>query len=41
LIGGFLFRVLGLSASGLIGQVIVATVGAVALLFTLRYLNKK
>lgn len=35
-IGGFVFGLLGLSASGLLGSLITATVGAVLLLFLLR-----
>ena len=41
LIGGYLFRMLGISTDGgLIGSLIVATVGAVILLFLLRLLKK-
>lgn len=36
-VGGFLFGVLDLHAGGLIGKLVVATVGAVALLALLRY----
>ena len=36
LLGGFLFRLLHLAAYGLIGELVVATVGAVILLFLLR-----
>ncbi|SMF96594.1 Uncharacterized membrane protein YeaQ/YmgE, transglycosylase-associated protein family [Methylomagnum ishizawai] len=39
-IGGFLFRVLGLHASGLVGRIIVATCGAVALIYVLRLLKR-
>ncbi len=35
-IGGFLFGLLGLSAHGLVGEVITATAGAVLLLFVAR-----
>ena len=41
LLGGFLFRTLGVSAGGgLIGALIVATIGAVILLFLLRMLKR-
>ncbi len=40
-LGGFLFRVVGLAATGLIGEIIVATAGAIVLLFGLRYAGKK
>jgi uncharacterized membrane protein YeaQ/YmgE (transglycosylase-associated protein family) len=40
LIGGFLFRVLGLSAYGLIGNLVVATVGAVVLLALIRVVKR-
>ena len=41
LIGGFLFRTLGVSAGGgLLGSLIVATIGAVILLFLLRLIKK-
>jgi uncharacterized membrane protein YeaQ/YmgE (transglycosylase-associated protein family) len=36
LLGGFLFRLLQLSAYGLIGELVTATVGAVILLLILR-----
>ena len=36
LLGGFLFRMLHLVAYGLIGELVIATVGAVILLFVLR-----
>jgi uncharacterized membrane protein YeaQ/YmgE (transglycosylase-associated protein family) len=39
-IGGFLFGLLGISAGGLIGQIITATVGAVMLIFVLRLVKK-
>ena len=35
-LGGFLFRLLHLAAYGLIGELVIATVGAVILLFVLR-----
>jgi len=40
LIGGFLFRLLGLAAGGLIGSLVVATVGAVILLYLVRVLKR-
>ena len=41
LIGGFLFRLLGLSTDGgLLGSLIVAVVGAVILLYVLRLFKK-
>jgi len=41
LIGGFLFRTLGLSIRGdLLGSLIVATIGAVVLLFLLRFVER-
>jgi len=41
LIGGFLFRLLGISSDGgLLGSLIVATIGAVVLLYLLRLLKK-
>jgi uncharacterized membrane protein YeaQ/YmgE (transglycosylase-associated protein family) len=40
-VGGFLFRQLGLSAGGgLIGALIVATIGAALLLFLVRVLKR-
>lgn len=35
-LGGFLFRLVGLAAFGLIGSLITATVGAIVLLFILQ-----
>jgi uncharacterized membrane protein YeaQ/YmgE (transglycosylase-associated protein family) len=40
LLGGFLFGLLGVSAGGLLGSLIVATVGAIVLLFALRLVKK-
>ena len=41
LLGGFVFRTLGVSAGGgLMGSLIVATIGAVVLLFLLRVIKK-
>ena len=39
-VGGFLFRLVGLSSHGFIGSLITATVGAVVLLFILGLLRK-
>ena len=39
-VGGFVFRLAGISAYGLIGQIIVSTVGAVVFLAVLRVLKK-
>ena len=36
LLGGFLFRLLHLAAYGLLGELVIATVGAVILLLVLR-----
>jgi len=41
LLGGFLFRSLGVSAGGgLLGSIIVATIGAVVLIFILRLIRR-
>lgn len=40
IVGGFLFRLAGFSASGLTGSLITATVGSVVLLWALRILKK-
>ncbi len=40
LLGGFLFRLLGLSAGGLIGSLITATVGAIVLIAILRLIKR-
>jgi uncharacterized membrane protein YeaQ/YmgE (transglycosylase-associated protein family) len=39
LLGGLVFGLLGLYASGLIGSLVVATAGAVLLLYLVRYLR--
>jgi len=39
-LGGLLFRILGLHSSGMIGSLITATVGAVAVLALLRYVKR-
>ena len=41
LLGGFLFGVLGLSATGKAGQLVCAFVGAIVLLFLLRFVKGK
>ncbi len=42
LIGGFLFRTLGLSLrGGLLGSLVVATIGAVLLLYLLRVVERR
>ncbi|MCF7979558.1 MAG: GlsB/YeaQ/YmgE family stress response membrane protein [Chromatiaceae bacterium] len=39
-VGGFLFGLLGISANGLIGSIITATVGAMVLLLVVRLFKK-
>lgn len=39
ILGGFLFRLLGLSANGMIGGLVTATVGAIVLIAGLRAIN--
>jgi uncharacterized membrane protein YeaQ/YmgE (transglycosylase-associated protein family) len=39
-IGGWLFGFLGLSFGGLVGAIVVATVGAIVLIFVLRLLKR-
>jgi uncharacterized membrane protein YeaQ/YmgE (transglycosylase-associated protein family) len=42
LIGGFLFRTLGLSLrGGLLGSIVVATIGAIILLYLMRMLERR
>jgi uncharacterized membrane protein YeaQ/YmgE (transglycosylase-associated protein family) len=41
LLGGFVFGLLGLSATGKVGQLICAFVGAIVLLFLLRFVKGK
>lgn len=41
ILGGFLFALIGLSASGLIGSLITATAGAIALIAGLRAINRR
>lgn len=40
LLGGFLFRLLGIAAFGVLGELIVATLGALALLWLLRAVRR-
>lgn len=40
LLGGFLFSLFGLSANGLLGSLVTATVGAMALIALLRVVNR-
>ena len=40
MIGGFLFPLFGVQLGGLIGAIVMATVGAVVLLFVIRLLKK-
>ena len=39
LLGGFLFRLVGISAHGLLGQLIFATVGAIGFTWLLRFIR--
>ncbi|MFH1915343.1 MAG: GlsB/YeaQ/YmgE family stress response membrane protein [Pseudomonadota bacterium] len=39
-IGGYVFRALGISAGGLVGAIVVATVGAVILILILRLIRR-
>jgi uncharacterized membrane protein YeaQ/YmgE (transglycosylase-associated protein family) len=39
-LGGFLFGALGISAGGFAGSIVVATVGAVVLIFLLRLIKR-
>jgi uncharacterized membrane protein YeaQ/YmgE (transglycosylase-associated protein family) len=41
ILGGFLFRLLGLGPTNLLGSLIAATVGAILLLLILSYVKKK
>lgn len=41
LLGGFLFGLLGLSTTGKVGQLLCAFVGAIVLLFLLRFVKGK
>jgi uncharacterized membrane protein YeaQ/YmgE (transglycosylase-associated protein family) len=40
LLGGFLFNLLGLAATGLVGSLVTATVGAIIFIYLLRYLRR-
>jgi uncharacterized membrane protein YeaQ/YmgE (transglycosylase-associated protein family) len=40
LLGGFLFGLLGISAGGLLGSLVTATVGAIVLIALLRAIKK-
>jgi uncharacterized membrane protein YeaQ/YmgE (transglycosylase-associated protein family) len=40
LLGGWLFGLMGVSAGGLIGSLIVATIGAVVLIFIVRMIKR-
>jgi uncharacterized membrane protein YeaQ/YmgE (transglycosylase-associated protein family) len=40
LVGGFLFGVLGFSWGGFLGSIVVATIGAVVLIFVLRLIKR-
>jgi uncharacterized membrane protein YeaQ/YmgE (transglycosylase-associated protein family) len=40
-VGGFLFGLVGLGSTNLLGELITATVGAIALLAALQYATKK
>ena len=41
IVGGVLFRLIGLKAYGLMGQLVTATVGSLVLLFLLKKFGKK
>ena len=41
ILGGFLFSILGFGMGNLLGQLIMAFVGAVVLLWLIRFFNKK
>jgi len=41
ILGGFLFRLIGLSADGAIGSLVTATVGAIVLIAGLRLINRQ
>lgn len=40
LVGGFLFRMLGVTAGGLVGQIVIAALGAIVLLVFVRLIRK-
>lgn len=39
-IGGFLFRVFGITAGGMLGSIVVALVGAIVLLYIVKLIKK-
>jgi len=39
-VGGFIFRLVGLSAGGTIGSIIVATIGAIVLVWVVKAIKK-
>lgn len=39
-VGGFLLRMLAMASGGIIGSIVIATVGAVALLFLVGFIKK-
>lgn len=39
-IGGYLFRLLGISAAGLVGSIVTATAGAIVLLYLVRLIKR-
>ena len=41
LIGGYLFRVFGIAGYGIIGNIVMATAGAVLLLVLLKIINRR
>ena len=40
LVGGFLFRMMGVTAGGLVGQIVIAAAGAIILLALVRLLRR-
>ena len=40
MLGGWVFRLLGLSASGIVGELVVATIGAILLIVIVRSLRR-
>ena len=41
MVGSFLFGILGIYAGGLVGEIVCATVGAIAFIYILKYLRKQ
>jgi uncharacterized membrane protein YeaQ/YmgE (transglycosylase-associated protein family) len=41
ILGGFLFRLLGLAAVGMVGDLVTALIGAILLIFLLRKVGRK